>query len=148
MKFTIIEHGGREYDLAVALRHKVLREPLGLKFSAEKLSAESTATHIAGWIDDDEVKACCVVFTREDRWHQICQVTVDFDLQRQGLGTQLMEYAHQHVMFSGGSKIFCHARDVARAFYKRLGYRTVGPPFVEVSIEHVRMETIINRQSM
>ena len=139
MRFSIVQHGGLEYESTVALRDRVLRQPLGLKFTPEQLAAESNAIHLAGWIDD-QVRACCVLVDREDGWFQARQVAVDFDFQRQGYGQQLMEFAHQHIVSVGADKIYCHARDVAEAFYLRLGYQPVGEYFEEVSIRHVRME--------
>jgi predicted GNAT family N-acyltransferase len=33
-----------------------------------------------------------------------------------------------------------HARDVAVGFYERLGYQSVGEPFVEIGLPHQTME--------
>ena len=139
MRFSIIQHGGQQYDLTVALRDRILRQPLGLKFSDEQLAAESTAIHVAGWIDD-QVRACSVVAEQDDGWFQIRQVAVDNEFQRQGYGKQLMEFVHHHVESLGGKRVFCHSRDVAESFYADLGYRSVGDYFEAVSIQHVRME--------
>jgi len=139
VQFSIIQHGGQQYESTVALRDRILRRPLGLKFSAEQLAAESNVIHLAGLIDD-QVRACCVVAQQDEGWFKIRQVAVDADFQRQGYGKQLMEFVHQHVESLGGKKVFCHSRDVAEAFYNRLGYRSVGDYFEEVSIQHVRME--------
>lgn len=139
MRFSIIQHGGQEYELTVALRDQILRQPLGLKFSAEQLAAESNVIHIAGWIND-QVGACCVVAKEDEDWFRIRQVAVDTQFQRQGYGKQLMEFVHQHVVSQDGKKVFCHSRDVAVPFYTHLGYHIVGDYFEEVSIQHVRME--------
>ena len=139
MRFSIIQHGGQQYDHTVALRDRILRQPLGLKFSTEQLTAESTSIHLAGWIDD-QVRACCVVAKQNEGWFKIRQVAVDTEFQRQGYGKQLMEFVHQHVESLGGKRVFCHSRDVAEPFYSGLGYHSVGDYFEEVSIQHVRME--------
>ena len=139
MQFSIIQHGGQQYDSTVALRDRILRQPLGLKFSAEQLATEANLIHVAGWIDD-QVRACCVVAEQDDEWFKIRQVAVDSEFQRQGYGKLLMEFVQQHVASIGGKKVFCHSRDVAEPFYSRLGYRSVGDYFEEVSIRHVRME--------
>lgn len=139
MQLSIIEHGGHEYDLAVVLRDRVLRQPLGLQFTAEQLSAESSNVHVVGSIED-QIMACCVLAQRDQGWFQARQVAVDFDFQRCGYGQQLMEFAHRYVASIGATKIYCHSRDVAVPFYVRLGYQAVGEYFEEVSIQHVRME--------
>jgi len=139
MRFSTVGHGGTDYQLSVAQRDRVLRQPLGLQFTPEQLAAESTAIHIVGWIDD-QIRACCVVVDRGHGWFQARQVAVDFDYQKQGYGRQLMKFAHQVIASLGADKIYCHSRDVAEAFYVRLGYQSVGEYFEEVSIQHVRME--------
>lgn len=139
MHVEIIEHGGPKYELTVALRYRVLRQPLGLQFSAEQLATESTCLHFAGNVND-EIIACCVAVKQQHGWFQIRQVAVDFDFQRRGFGRQLMEFVHRHIASIGGTRVFCHARDVAEPFYDGLGYKIVGEYFEEVSIQHIRME--------
>lgn len=139
MRIEIIKHGGAKYESTVALRDRVLRQPLGLQFTAEQLAAESTCTHVAGFVDGQAI-ACCVIAEQQQGWFKIRQVAIDLDFQRQGLGRQLMEFVHGHVASIGGTRVFCHSRDVAEPFYGRLGYRATGEYFEEVSIQHIRME--------
>ena len=139
MQIKIVDHGSPEYDTTVALRDRVLRQPIGLQFTAEQLAAESTCIHVAGFIDG-QITACCVVAQQQQGWFKIRQVAVDFDFQGMGLGRQLMEFVHRHVASIGGTNVYCHSRDVAEPFYLRLGYQPTGEYFEEVTIEHIRME--------
>ena len=139
MQFSIVQHNSKQYESTVALRDRILRQPLGLKFSAEQLAAESTDIHLAGLIDD-QVRACCVFTEKDEGWFRICQIAVDVEFQRQGYGKQLMNFVHDHVESLGGKRVFCHSRDVAVPFYSHLGYRSVGDYFELVTIQHVRME--------
>ena len=61
-------------------------------------------------------------------------------LQGQGLGTRLVERLEIELKERRVERIHLHARDVAVAFYERLGYRCVGEPFNEVGIVHYMME--------
>jgi predicted GNAT family N-acyltransferase len=145
MQIEIIEHGSRQYDQAVRLRDRILRQPLGLRFTGEQLSAESSCLHVAGFVDD-QIVACCVIADRDQDWFKIRQVAVDLKFQRMGLGRQLMTFVHDHIASTGVSdqvKIYCHARKVAQPFYVQLGYRSVGRYFEEVSIQHIRMEKVL-----
>lgn len=142
MQVEIIEHGGPRYELTVALRDRVLRQPLGLQFTTEQLESESKCIHYAGSLDD-RIVACCVADRKQQGWFKIRQVAVDFDFQRRGLGRQLMEFVHSHVAAIGGHRVFCHSRDVAEPFYGRLGYQPTGGYFEEVTIQHIRMEKIL-----
>jgi len=139
VQIEIIEHGGPEYELTVALRDRVLRQPIGLRFTAEQLAAESNCIHIAAAAGDRMV-ACCIISPKQNGWFQIRQVAVDFDFQRLGFGRQLIEFAHGQIVLAGGTKVFCHSRDVAIPFYGKLGYQPLGEYFEEISIQHIRME--------
>ena len=139
MHVEVFEHGGPKYELAVALRDRVLRQPLGLQFTAEQLAAESNSIHIAGTAGGRMI-ACCVIAPKPDGWFQLRQFAVDFDFQRMGFGRQLTEFAHGQIIATGGLKVFCHSRDVAIPFYAKLGYQPIGDFFEEISIQHIRME--------
>ena len=55
-----IEHGGQEYRGTLAMRHGILRAPLGLDWSADDLAGEDGQLHF-GLFDDDGVLVGCVV---------------------------------------------------------------------------------------
>ncbi len=139
MEFRLIEHGSAEYDQSVELRDRILRKPLGLQFLPEQLAAEHGSCHVAGFLDGI-IRACCIVVAGDERKFQVRQVAVDDGLQRQGYGEQLMQFAEAQIERLGGDTVFCHSREVAQSFYEKLGYTTIGDPFVEVGITHILME--------
>ena len=48
----------------------------------------------------------------------------------------------QFIHEQGYSYVTLHAQIHAKPFYKLLGYSTVGQPFMEEQIEHIKMENI------
>jgi GNAT superfamily N-acetyltransferase len=68
------------------------------------------------------------------------QVAIEPEWQGKGIGRRLVEYAEQFARDTGFTTMYCHARDLAVPFYKKMNYHTVGEPFVEVTIVHYGME--------
>ena len=51
-----IEHGGQEYRGTLAMRHGILRAPLGLDWSADDLTGEDGQLHFGLFDDEDTVQ--------------------------------------------------------------------------------------------
>ena len=62
----MIQHGSGEYEQMVALRHQLLRKPLGLHFSAEELANEKNNILLA-YTDDGIMEACSMLVKQDDR---------------------------------------------------------------------------------
>ena len=166
-----IAWGGSEYALTVALRHTLLRAPLGLHFAKEALDAEKDSVHLAGFDPSGTVLACLVLRPSvTPSWIQagpptrtatrtpqgpreailntpafhMRQVAVRQDLQGQGLGRELMEYAHAWVLDkSPVRQVYLHARSQVVGFYEATGYKIAGEPFWEVGLEHRAMHRLL-----
>ncbi|MBS1765888.1 MAG: GNAT family N-acetyltransferase [Acidobacteria bacterium] len=128
-----------EYALAVALRHEVLRVPLGLAFSVEQLASESDSLHLAAFDEEGHILGCLMLTPREGGEVQMRQVAVKPDQQGTGLGRALVEEAERKARELGFTRMMLHARDQAIGFYERLGYAREGGLFVEVGIVHQQM---------
>jgi predicted GNAT family N-acyltransferase len=134
-----VAHGSTEYWATVDLRDAVLRKPLGLQFSAEELDAENRSHHVACY-RGNKLVGCLVLCPQGDDDVRMRQVAVVLELQGQGIGTALVEFAEALARKTGYRRMILHARDTAVAFYENLGYARVGDQFEEVSIPHWTME--------
>jgi predicted GNAT family N-acyltransferase len=56
-----------------------------------------------------------------------------------GLGRMLMEYLEGMAKQTGFREIRLNAQLQAETFYKRLGYKVLGSPFMEAGIQHISM---------
>lgn len=139
MAIRIIDHGTKEYQLMINLRHMVLRKPLGLDFSPEELEKEKKDILI-GCFDDDKLEGCCMLTDIGNKVVRLRQMAVLSGLQGKGLGRVLMQYAENIARDRGFKKLSMHARKTATGFYEKLGYRITGEEFVEVTIPHFVME--------
>jgi predicted GNAT family N-acyltransferase len=142
IEFRIAAHGSPEYDKTVGLRYRVLREPLGLGFTAKQLAEEANQIHIYG-ISGNQVAACLVLMPLQNGEIKMRQVAVDNHLQGSGIGTQMVAFAEKLALENGYKLMTLHARQTAVPFYSRLDYKITGGPFIEVGIPHRKMEKIL-----
>lgn len=136
-----VDHGSPRYRSAVALRQRLLRTPLGRRFSPGDLAAEHDQLHLVA-MDDDRVVAAAVLVPTSFTVRQVC---VDPSVAGNGLGTRLMEGVVARARDLGATHLTCHARCTARSFYESLGWTADGPIFTEVGIDHVEMQTPVAR---
>ena len=141
--------GGATWREAVSLRRLVLRAPLGLDFAAEELAGEAAQAMLV--LRDGERVAATLLLVppaASGGDARVRQMAVLPDRQGRGFGTALMRRAEEEARGLGAAAIVLHARTGARGFYARLGYRAEGAPFVEVTLEHVRMrKALVTREA-
>jgi GNAT superfamily N-acetyltransferase len=129
------------------LRRSVLRPHLapGDPMPGDELAV---AVHIAACDDDGTVVGTCFVFPEPvpwlpgagDAWHLRQMATLP-GRRGQGVGTQVLDAALDHVAKFGAAVVWCHAREQAVPFYSRHGFRRHGGIFIDAEhpIPHVRM---------
>lgn len=135
----LVEFQSPEYQETVALRDKILRQPLGLSFSQKELDGEGNQFHVAAFIDD-QIVGCMSLLPIDEKHLKMRQVAVDNEQQGQGIGTRLVSYAEEFAIKKGFCCIELHARKVSKQFYDDLAYSTISDAFTEVGIPHYKME--------
>ncbi|MBS1753871.1 MAG: GNAT family N-acetyltransferase [Ferruginibacter sp.] len=139
MALKQIDHGSKEYLQMVKLRNDILRQPLGLSFTAEELAKEKDDILI-GAFDEDDLLACCMLTKATNDSLRLRQMAVQNNLQGKGIGASMLHFAENLTKDKGYNKIIMHARETATGFYEKLGYKIVGDKFTEVTIPHYVME--------
>jgi len=139
MAVKLIDYGTRDYKLMISLRYQLLRKPLGLSFTDDELEEEKNDILI-GCFDDDKLEGCCLLKETSPHMLRLRQMAVVSGLQGKGIGKILLQFAENIARDRGYKKIVMHARKTAIAFYEKLGYKIIGPEFVEVTIPHYEME--------
>ena len=140
-EFREIAHLSPEYQATVELRDRLLRAPLGLKFTDAELAAECADIHIGEFDPDGHLLACLVLSPEStDTSIRMRQVAVDSELHGQGIGSQLVRHAETIAAGRGFDLITLHARREVTEFYSKLGYTQIGEPFTEVGIPHITMQ--------
>ena len=139
MALKIIDHGSKEYQKMVDLRFDILRKPLGLKFAPEELEREKEDILI-GAFDDDKILACCLITKVDPLTCKLRQMAVLNSQQGKGIGFTMMNFAENVARDRGYKTMTMHARKTAIGFYEKLGYKTSGSEFMEVTIPHFVMQ--------
>lgn len=142
MALKIIDHGTPEYQQMVKLRDDILRKPLGLGFTPDELEQEKDNMLIAAF-EDEKILGCCMLLEEQPRVVRLRQMAVLNDLQGKGIGRALMNFAENLARDRGYRTVRMHARMNAIGFYEKMGYRTVGDSFIEVTIPHYVMEKML-----
>lgn len=130
-----IDHGTDAYRQMIALRHQILRQPLGLTFNENELAREKEDILIASF-DDDDMLGCCILTRVDDDTLRLRQMAVPGNLQGKGIGAAILSFAENLARDKGYKKIMMHARDTAIGFYERAGYHIAGEMFMELGIPH------------
>ena len=139
MNIIQVEFATPEYDETIALRYKILREPLGLEFTEEQLAAEYTDFHFAAYSDAWILRGCLVLTPKNDKVLKMRQVAVSIESQSKGIGTLLVQASETFARANGYEIMELNARDTAIPFYEKLNYKKVGEEFVEINIPHYKM---------
>ena len=139
MALKIIDHGTAEYQQMLKLRDDILRKPLGMTFSNDELEKEKSNLHIAAY-EDDQMLGCCMLVEEDPQTVRLRQMAVINDLQGKGIGRALMQFAENLARDRGYKRITMHARKNALGFYEKMGYKTLGREFQEITIAHYVME--------
>jgi GNAT superfamily N-acetyltransferase len=148
LRIELIAVGTAAHREAMQLRERVLRIPLGLPgLSPEELVHEPDSVHFVCLAGKRVVGTMLLVAEGggEDgaRTLRMRQVAVAPELQGQGIGKLLVERAEAHARAEGAQMLIAHARAAVVPFYEHLGYRAVGEPFIEVTIEHRVVEKLL-----
>lgn len=135
--FKEIVHKSSEWENAVKLREKILREPLGSIFTEQELEEEKYHFQIAGFIDD-AIIATAVLVPEGDAM-KMQRVVVTEALRGMNIGSEMMAFCEKFALDRKSELIYCHARDSAVNFYIKNGYEGIGDYFDEDGIPHLKM---------
>ncbi len=138
MALKMIQHGSKEYEQMVALRHQLLRKPLGLHFSAEELANEKNNILLA-YTDEGIMEACSMLVKVDSNTVRLRQLAVLSGLQGKGIGRAMVQFAENLARDNRYHRIIMHARKDSIHFFEKLGYQVESEPFIELTIPHVVM---------
>ncbi len=135
-----IDFGSSRYEQLVALRYKILLEPLGLKFLDSYRDKEVNYLHI-GCVEslDDELVGGLLLVPVDNDTIRLMQVAVDTKYQGEGIGHMMVKYAEKRAKEVGYSKIVMHAMLTVINFYEKMGYVQEGDIFEESGITFAKM---------
>jgi predicted GNAT family N-acyltransferase len=140
MNLKEIIYGSEEHKATIALRNKILRDPIGLVFSEQDLKDEENAYHVGcfSW-KSGELMGCCFLTPHTDITIKLRQMAVDSSYQHMGIGGKVITFAEELAKEKGFEYVYLHARKEAVGFYQKYGYTLESDEFIEVGIPHFEM---------
>ena len=144
MQQVRIVAAGASSDLmpaAYAVRHQVFVVEQAVSPALERDEFDDLAIHLVALRGDDVIGTLRIVVS--GRGAKIGRMAVLKAERKGGVGTQLMERAHQIARTMNVQEITLHAQLTAKEFYARLGYCETGDVFEEAGIAHVSMHKLI-----
>ena len=130
------EPGSAPHREMIALRHRILRAPLGLTFTEEQLAAEKDQVHLALRHDDVVVGALLLVPPDTGGIAKLRQMAIEPSFERRGFGKRLLHHGEDLLLQLRATRITLAAREHAIHFYEKLGYVAQGEFFTEVTLPH------------
>ena len=135
-----IAYSTPEYDACVRLRTDILRKPIGLEFTVEQLSEEWSDTHLACFDARENIVGCLILSKKDKKTLKMRQVAVAENVQKKGIGQQLVAFSEKWARQNDFEKMVLNARESAVPFYLKMNYQKIGERFLEVGIPHFSME--------
>lgn len=139
MEFLEIEWCTPLYQEALDLRHRVLREPLGLRLTAEELDGEYADLHFGLRNGSEKLVAVLSAKPLTSSAIKLRQMAVDPERQGEGIGVKLLGDVESALAQKGYTQFQLNARETAIGFYEKAGYTVVGETFTEISLPHRKM---------
>ncbi len=137
LNFKEITYKSQDWSNAVQIREKILREPLGLKFTNEELEEEKHHIQIAGFLNAELVATAVLVPEGEQMKMQ--RVVVLENLRNKNIGSEMLIFCEKIASDRNFKLMYCHARDTAINFYSKNHYYKEGDYFDEDGIPHLKM---------
>ncbi|MEN9700144.1 MAG: hypothetical protein RLZZ301_1342 [Bacteroidota bacterium] len=138
LNFKEITYKSQDWELAVRIREKILREPLGNKFTSKELEEEKDHIQIAGFLDAELVATAVLV--PEGVQMKMQRVVVLENLRNMNIGTKMLDFCEKIASDRNFKLMYCHARDTAINFYFKNHYEKEGDYFDEDGIPHMKMK--------
>jgi N-acetylglutamate synthase-like GNAT family acetyltransferase len=115
----------KEWLAYFQLRYEILRAPWGQVSGSEKTNDEAAHQHFAYFNAANEILGVGRLDILNSKKAQIRFMAVAADLQKTGVGRQLMQQMENIAKAAGIQVIDLHAREQAMEFYKKIGYQYI-----------------------
>ena len=139
MEIKIINTESPDYEAMIALRMKVLLDPIGIPRSYINPEKEKSDV-LVGAFEEDKIIGCCILTQVDNNTLQLRQMAVETSIQQKGIGAAIVAFAEKLAKERGHKSLMMHARDNVIPFYQKCGYNIAGAQFFEVGIGHHKME--------
>ena len=130
-----------EWEAARAIREQVFIEEQNCPPEEEWDVHDATSRHVVGYVADDVIATARwrTVPWQEKIVAKLERFAVRLSHRGEGYGRRLVEAVLADARRAGFDTFVLHAQAHLEGFYASFGFETVGAPFVEAGIRHVKM---------
>lgn len=142
MEIIKVKYSDNRYKDVLAIRQLILRDPLGMVYSADELERDKIMSYFA-YIDGGEVLGTVGLEKLSPQKVQLRQMAVHDKLQGQGVGRKLVQALEIYSKANGFKEVHLDARYPARGFYAKLGYEEYGEIYDKIGLKHIDMKKML-----
>jgi [ribosomal protein S5]-alanine N-acetyltransferase len=127
-----------ESQLTYELRKKVLRPDLSYEELNYEGDLHKDSIHL-GYFDRKKIIGIVTLYhtatqkiqnESPETMYRLRGMAVDFDTQKNGIGSSLLQACKDQITSVGGALLWCDARTEAKDFYEKNGFTTVGNQYI------------------
>ncbi|AYQ35487.1 GNAT family N-acetyltransferase [Runella sp. SP2] len=118
------------------LRHQVLWPDKPVEFV--KVPDDEQGIHL-GYFLDEKLVSVISLFIDEHKIARFRKFATHPDIQRKGIGSQLLKATFERAQSAGASILWCDARLDTQPFYERFDMKSEGEVFYKGEIPYVKM---------
>jgi predicted GNAT family N-acyltransferase len=141
VRIIVVDANSDLMPAVYAVRHQVFVVEQAVPPALERDEFDAVAIHLVALDDDDVVGTLRIVVSGSAA--KIGRMAVLAAKRRNGIGSALMDRAHEVLQGMNVKEITLHAQLSAKEFYARLGYREEGEVFEEAGIPHMSMRKVL-----
>jgi predicted GNAT family N-acyltransferase len=138
LSYKLVTNDG-ELQGAFEVRRRVFVEEQGVPENEEYDDCDSEALHIVAKEGDRVIGTARVQFLA-DNHAKIERMAVLIPFRRKGIGTEIMNLLDEELKNRQVKQAVLHAQCTVAGFYESCGFEKYGPTFLEVGIEHIKMQ--------
>lgn len=128
-----------EWEEYFNFRWEMLRKPLGMSKESLKDNLEDRSHHLIALNKDHEIVGSGRLHFNNDNEGQIRYMAVKQSIQREGLGSLIVNKLEEIAKDMGTKTMILNARENALKFYISLGYEECEPYQSDTGIPHTTM---------
>ena len=126
----------KELEQVFNIRKKVFIEEQQVPKEIEMDEFDDSSEHFIAYLNREPV-GCGRI--RQNSFAKLERIAITKEYRNKGFGTNLTNYLIDYCKEKNSREIMIHSQLYAEGFYKRFGFKTVGPIFFEAGIKHVKM---------
>ncbi len=131
----------KEWQAVKAIRTRVFIEEQHCPCEMEWDRYEEISRHVLGLVDGQPMAAARwrMLAYRQRPAARLERFSVLQEYRGKGYGKALVSWVIEDARRAGLGEFIVHAQQHLEDFYRSLGFKTIGDPFEEVGIPHIRM---------